>query len=163
MHWGRAWDTRPRSLVFGRQKTGSRSGAFLCSIPHLSIPRMSQTSRELALNCSEVCVCVCVHTLKRNVCQEEQSLVAVLKATGYMEALGWMYSMWQLPRHLDKLVCDLCLGDKMFWSSPCKVKAQHCSERKWRLVYFNLYTPEFFSQIQLWLRPAPYFTFFKVT
>lgn len=31
------------------------------------------------------------------VCQEEQRLVVVLKARGYMEALGRMYLTWKLP------------------------------------------------------------------
>ena len=35
-------------------------------IPHLSIPRMSQTSRELALYCFCVCVCVCVYVKKES-------------------------------------------------------------------------------------------------
>lgn len=55
------------------------------SIPHLNIPRMSQTSRVS----TELLLSVHIYImLKMKVYQEEQRLEVVLKALGYMGALG---------------------------------------------------------------------------
>lgn len=83
------------------------------SIPHLNIPRMSQTSRELALNC----FCVCIYIYVKNESLPGTKIDGGAKGQGLYGGLGLNVSHPESAGHLDELVCDLCWGEEMFWSS----------------------------------------------